>query len=105
MLQLPSEFDRYRKRPHSAPVLLLVIYGQGRQFYLSDHDVRILDWVGENYIRFDPLVKSWGNIKAEIDLFTKSSNIANVKVTLTNAPFKRSSSVGIPDWVCISDDL
>lgn len=105
MLELPTEFDRFRKRPHSVPVMVLVIYAQGQQFYFSDHDLTILDWNAENYIRFEPLVKSWGSIKSTIDLFTKSGNISNVKVNLINAPFKRSSGAGVPEWACLSDHL
>lgn len=99
MLATTATFDKYRVRPNAKAKFLLTIEAENptRTFYFTDERI-VLSTSGES---FDALIMNWGRVRQTIDLFTKKSNVGNVKVTLMNVPYKRDSSGA----VCLSDEL
>ncbi len=89
MLSMETAFDERRKRPNIPGRLILHISAESpaTDFYFSDIDF----WLGTTMIY--GLVKSWGNISASLNLFSKQSRTSNVSVKLVNNYYKAPGGV------------
>lgn len=99
MLTTTATFDKYKMRPNAEGKLLLTIDAESptRTFYLADDRITL----SESGEKFEGLVTDWGSIKQSIDIFSKKSSVGNVKIKLSNAPYKQDTSGDLS----ISDDL
>lgn len=100
MLTTTTLFDAKNIQRNLRPVRLLRITGESTTWYLSDRAINVLDGSSNVYAHY-PLVMSWGDLNQQLDLWRRSSAVANTSIVLNNQPYKGNAS----NRVRLSDEM